>query len=232
MNIYHTSYYQEYHRKQEKIIFKNFENENITKLENNYYIISKNYSNVKDDIHYRGSINTLYNTKNEEVFKWTNIDNNNNTTYYFKHSNNNEYLIYHEDLYGYSIIDLNTLEASHYIPKKSFLIKTWEDETFIWLKSHYIKEKNLLIVIGCLWAGPEEFIILDFKEPLKIQNTTKWLTTPNLFPNYYDNYHEVKFIKYENNNIHLKLTSTKNNKQIEKTIPCDLINKLLKEKSE
>lgn len=97
------------------------------------------------------------------VYTWRNINDDGDFYKLIEHSNGNEYLIFRIDLYGYSVLNLSTLQDFHYIPSGSFP----EGETFIWTDVFYNRKNNMLAVSGCYWACPYETMLLDFSQPMK-----------------------------------------------------------------
>lgn len=73
--------------------------------------------------------------------------------------------MFDEDLYGYSVLNLKTLECVHYIPSESHLDNK---ETFIWCDVNYNINNNLLVVSGCYWATPYTLIVVDFTKPMEV----------------------------------------------------------------
>lgn len=82
-----------------------------------------------------------------------------------QHGSGNEYLIFHIDLYGYSIMDMQTHEIAHYVPSLSF---NGKGETFIWRNPKYCAENDLLVADGCYWACPYGLEFYDFTYPMKL----------------------------------------------------------------
>lgn len=81
-----------------------------------------------------------------------------------EHQNGKRYLVFRIDLYGYSILDLDTMKDYHYIPEESLN----GGEAFIWTGTYYNKDTNLLAVEGCYWACPYEVYVVDFSEPANL----------------------------------------------------------------
>lgn len=80
------------------------------------------------------------------------------------HSNGREYFLFKQELYGYSVMDIQSGEVVHYVPQKSFL----GGETFIWTNVLYCPNNNLLVVDGCYWAAPYGNEFYDFSDPMKL----------------------------------------------------------------
>ena len=109
------------------------------------------------------------------IFEWKNIDGHSRMSKIIKHSNGKSYLLFDEDLYGYSVLDIETGSCVHYFPAESYFhdMETFE-ETFIWFEPYYDTESNLLAVEGCYWACPYSVIVADFTDPMKIAEASDW----------------------------------------------------------
>lgn len=130
----------------------------------------------------------------EPVFSWRNINDDGEFVSLIQHQNGKEYLIYRQDLYGYSVCDLKSLEAFQYLPSESFPGNGEAfQETFIWTEVNYSRESNMLAVSGCYWACPYSVVVLDFTEPLKEQ---KWINICELFNEFFENYDEAEFVEW------------------------------------
>ena len=97
-----------------------------------------------------------------EIYSYRSIDDGGDPTT-FIHQNGNKYLVFHKDLYGYSVLDLMTMQVFDYFPAESFP----EGETFIWCDIHYNPQNNIMAVGGCFWAVPYSVILVDFTNPMK-----------------------------------------------------------------
>lgn len=74
------------------------------------------------------------------VFEWKNIEGRSCLAQIICHSDGNIYFVFDESLYGYSVLNLNTLECMHYIPAESQPYDRSDfEETFIWF---YFGSKN------------------------------------------------------------------------------------------
>ncbi len=108
----------------------------------------------------------------------------------FTHSNGQDYFLFHRDLYGYSVLNLHTMEEFHYFPKESFPV----GETLIWFQSCYNPVNNMLAVSGCYRTTPPDketgihghysklpthIMFIDFTNPLQTPvqfvEMTEWL---------------------------------------------------------
>jgi len=117
----------------------------------------KHYANQS----YCGSENVIL-KDGKQIYSFKNLEDQAEFCKLIHHSNGNSYLLFRRDLYGYSVLNLNTLEDFHYFPACNIKPK---DETFIWCDPIYNPKNDLLIVFGCYWACPYDLILVDFKDP-------------------------------------------------------------------
>lgn len=113
-----------------------------------------------------------------------------------RHRNGNRYLIFRLDLYGYSVLELESGRECHYIPLESEPERR-EDfrETFIWTGAKYDPESDLLAVPGCYWACPNSTIVLDFREPLTPGE--RWLELHEVIDPDYDRYDDLDLVGWD-----------------------------------
>ena len=114
---------------------------------------------------------TVFDKNDREITQIKAIDEDRVFINLIHHQNGRKYLLYRQDLYGYSVMDVESGETVDFIPKSSFVPvggKEMEMETFIWCESKYCKTNNLLVVYGCYWACPFEFEFYDFSKPLEV----------------------------------------------------------------
>lgn len=110
-----------------------------------------------------GHLGTLYCGK-ERLHSWKCYDDSSSFFRLIHHSDGNDYLLFRQELYGFSVYNITTDESFQYLPKESF----GEGETFIWTDVSYHAENNLLAVSGCYWACPWSVYIVDFASPLSV----------------------------------------------------------------
>lgn len=83
------------------------------------------------------------------------------------HSNGRRYFPFHVDLYGISYLDIDSLEAYHYVPEGYNHDFSYPcGESFIVTDIHYDKNTDLIAYGGCYWAAPSGVMVGDFSEPL------------------------------------------------------------------
>ncbi len=122
-----------------------------------------------------GLVSRLYH-KNELIFEWSFTGASPRKASIIHHANGKTYLLYFEDLYGYSVLDLSSMQSIHYIPQESReTVKSKFEVTFIWAVPHYYLESSLLAVEGCIWAYPYTVFVVDFSDPMRIVEAGLWL---------------------------------------------------------
>ena len=122
-----------------------------------------------------GQISRLY-RDDELVFEWKFVGFSPREATVIDHANGGRYLLYYEELYGYSVLDLASGQSAHYIPQESHETDMARfRETVIWCAPHYDADSSLLAVEGCIWAAPGTVIVVDFSDPMRIVEAARWL---------------------------------------------------------
>lgn len=209
MNAYNNDKYMKWRNEWDEFAFSkcNFDKIDETlELDNGYYIYS--YT-VKEEIGQNknsevknGSISRLYNHQGKLIYEWINTYYQSRISDIIHHSNGKDYLIFTEDLYGYSVLELDTLKSIHYVPEISFYKNENFDETFIWTDFHYNSENNYLAIGGCIWGCPSSLILVDFSNPLEIQEEDKWIELHEIIDPTFDKYNDIDFKKWDGDNLH------------------------------
>lgn len=212
MNFYDTDIYhkivKEISSKEKQLTRKVFLDEDYSIK---YYI-----ANTEDSY----EVCELYQT-DTKIFEWINIYGKSRFATMINHRDGNKYLLFDEDLYGYSVLNLSTLKSIHYIPLESHLNNKEFRETFIWCKPHYNIYNNLLAVDGYYWASPNSIILLDFSNPMKIVPTSNWIEVNQKYNQGYEIFDDITFkewnydklicnAKGENNSILIIDTNNRN----------------------
>lgn len=150
MNVYHSHEYQDY-RREFAVFFCEACRDQCSGekkvLTDGYCVRSDSY--MSKSSRFCLSRHRLLDNGGQVVYTWDNINNDGEFYSLFLHSNGNHYLIFREDLYGYSVLEVETGQAVHYFPDRS-----WQPgwETFIWTGVRYDIRSSLLAVSGCYWA--------------------------------------------------------------------------------
>ena len=205
MNYYGSEEYNQLIKELDKLVYSKC---NLTKetskkvLDDNYSIKYYYYKDL--DSNKDGEICRLY-KDDDLVYEWKNIYGKSRFATIINHSDSNKYLVFNEDLYGYSVLNLKTLDCIHYIPSESRLDNK---ETFIWCNVNYNQKNNLLVVSGCYWATSYSLIVLDFTKPMEIIESSNWLNLPS---KYYELGMDIDFKYFDNNKLVCMLDGDKDN---------------------
>ena len=157
-------------------------------LTDGYSIRSKAYI-YDGDLHLCGSESELLDNKGKVRYAWRNLDTDGEFCSLFRHRNGKHYLIFRTELYGYSVLEVESGQEMHYVPACVHPEEGQKaEEVFIWTGADYDPHTDLLAVIGCIWACPYSTIVLDFSCPLQPQppsvgwicGTSLTRTTPDL----------------------------------------------------
>lgn len=92
----------------------------------------------------------------EQIYRFEPIYEKSRLLYFYRY-NGRDYLLFRKDLYGYTILDLETLEEHNYFP--SAVLE--KDESFIITDAHIFRD--ILICEGCFWGYPYMFYLIDLK---------------------------------------------------------------------
>ncbi len=181
MNYYGTEKYKERMKMLDESIFSRImfdEPEREKELESGYLVRYYYYADEENCkpgyAPVDGEICRLFKDDNL-IFEWKNTDGHSRMASIIHHADGYTYFVFDEDLYGYSVMNLDSLQCMHFIPAESY--GTYPDEfkeTFIWCDCFYNPENNLLAVDGCFWACPGDVIVLDFKDPMTAVVPNDW----------------------------------------------------------
>ena len=181
MNYYGTEKYNERMKMLDESIFSRImfdEPEREKELESGYLVRYYYYADEENCkpgyAPVDGEICRLFKDDNL-IFEWKNTDGHSRMASIIHHADGYTYFVFDEDLYGYSVLNLDSLQCMHFIPAESY--GTYPDEfkeTFIWCDCFYNPENNLLAVDGCFWACPGDVIVLDFKDPMTAVEPNDW----------------------------------------------------------
>lgn len=127
------------------------------------YFIDETYEYSQYPVH--TSQTEVFDSNFNKVGEFRNINHSVNFYSIVEHSNEKKYLVFSIDLYGYSIMNLESYHVYNFVPEESF---KGEAETFIWTDIYYNKKLNILAVDGCYWACPFSTEFFDFSTPEKL----------------------------------------------------------------
>lgn len=210
MNAYNNDKYIKWREEWREFLFSKCDFDKIDEtleLDNGYYIhnytVKEEFNQNKNIEVKNGGISRLYNKQGQLIYEWI-------STYYqsrisdiIHHSNGKDYLIFTEDLYGYSVLELNALKIARYFPEISFYKNENFSETFIWTDFHYNHKNNYLAIGGCIWAAPSSLILVDFSNPLEIKEEDQWIDIHGIIDPTFERFNDIDFKKWDGDNLHL-----------------------------
>ena len=199
MNVYHTPQYQDY-RQRCGFVFSEAHRSSLpgeTQSLAEGYSVRTDYYTGQLDYQICAARHSLLDGAGRAVHTWDNLDFDGEFCSLISHANGNHYLIFREDLYGYSVLEVETGETLHYIPEKSWpLDGRMGKETFIWTNADYDPKTNLLAVWGCYWACPGSMVVLDFSHPLEEQDSGRWVEMHELIDPEYDLFDDIRMVNW------------------------------------
>jgi hypothetical protein len=191
-NIISKAYHKQYKRDEE--IVKN----------GNLKIIVENYSTVENYLREKNwycGHTKVYDNKDNFICEYFNLYVGRHFfPRYIEHSNGLSYLVYKEDLYGYSVFEIETKNVFDYYPKDSFNGKA---ETFIATDIHYNKNNDVFAVDGCYWSCPCDTFLVKINNPM--EEFGEFVNLHYIIDPEYDDYDDIRFVEWENNNVKLEL---------------------------
>ena len=115
-----------------------------------------------------------------------------------RHANGKFYLVFRQDLYGYSVLELDCGRIMRFVPD------AWLDgkESFIWDGVHYLRGWDALAVSGCYWAAPNDVHLMSFAEPMSEEQ--RYIDVLDCIQGGYDIYEQADFAGFEDNELSLK----------------------------
>lgn len=135
------------------------------------------------------------------IFEWTYYYGKAQLHRVIKHKNGKKYLIYNEDLYGYSVFELDSKEHINYLPFESYMDESRFIDTFIFCDAFYNSYNDRIAIEGCIWAAPYSIITFDFKNPLEIKTIDEWKDIQNINTK---EYYNVDFVKWDKDKLIIK----------------------------
>ena len=196
MNVYHTPQYQSFRREHAFLFSEDCLCQRPGKepeLPQGWTVCTSRYQGGL----YRAARHQLLDSGGQVVYTWDNINDDGEFYQLLPHANGNHYLVFREDLYGYSVLEVETGRTMHYIPEKSWPLDGRQgEETFIWTNVAYDAATNLLAVWGCYWACPNSMVFLDFSDPLSEQDCGCWVEMHEIMDPDYDLFDDIDMINW------------------------------------
>ena len=136
-------------------------------LTGGYSVRSKAYCH-NGDFYLSGSENELLDKEGRVRYAWRNLDADGEFCSLFRHRNGKHDLIFRTELYGYSVLEVESGQEMHFVPACVHPEEGQKaEEVFIWTSADYDPGTDLLAVTGGIWACPYSTIVLDFSCPLQ-----------------------------------------------------------------
>jgi len=200
MDLTNAAYSEEYQKicnEMISVMILKEDEQDIVMSEGEYSRTITTYTAMYEGFNYTIMRNKVYNLDNILVHEYISFYHHPFFYTPVTHSNGREYLVYKEDLYGYSVLDIESKETFKYIP--SAYLKS--EETFIATDIHYNPVNDMFAAGGCFWAGRYTTYLLEVKDPMK--QFTRYLDCRTIVP-HQAKYTDVDFHEWDGNDILLK----------------------------
>ena len=178
-----------------------FEGQNFTRRQT--INLSGGYEIVKDAYRlaatsFSGGEYALFDTRKTQIISWRCIDDRAEFFSLIRHADGKFYLVFRQDLYGYSALDLASAQIMRFVPD------AWLDgkESFIWGGMHYLRDWDALAARGCYWAAPNGVHLVSFAEPMSEEQ--RYVDVLDCMQGGYDIYEQADFAGFEDNELSLK----------------------------
>lgn len=173
-------------------------------LADGYSVRSKAYFH-DGDLYLNGSENELLDKEGKVRYAWRNLDMDGEFCSLFRHRSGNHYLIFRTELYGYSVLEVESGQEMHYVPACVHPTEGQRaEEVFIWTSADYDSGTDLLAVTGCIWACPYSTIVLDFSRPLRPQPPERWLDLRRIVDPDDTRFDDIEFVRWTEDRLILR----------------------------
>ena len=178
-----------------------FEEQNFTQRQT--INLGGGYEIVKDAYRlgatsFSGGEYTLFDTRKTQIKSWRCIDDRAEFFSLIRHADGKFYLVFRQDLYGYSVLELDRGRIMRFVPDAWTLGK----ESFIWGGVHYLRDWDALAVSGCYWGAPNGVHLVSFAEPMSEEQ--RYADVLDCMQSGYDIYEQADFAGFEGNELSLK----------------------------
>lgn len=178
-----------------------FEGRNFTRRQT--INLSGGYEIVKDAYRlgatsFSGGEYTLFDTHKTQIKSWRCIDDRAEFFSLIRHANGKFYLVFRQDLYGYSVLELDRGRIMRFVPD----VWTLGKESFIFSGVHYLRGWDALAVDDCYWAAPNGVHLVSFAEPMSEEQ--RYADVLDCMQGGYDIYEQADFAGFEGNELSLK----------------------------
>ena len=136
--------------------------------------------------------------KSRAIKTWRSIDDRVEFFSLIRRADGKFYLVFRQDLYGYSVLDLASAQIMRFVPD------AWLDgkESFVWDGVHYLRGWDALAASGCYWAAPNGVHLVSFAEPMSEEQ--RYVDVLDCIQGGYDIYEQADFAGFEDNKLSLK----------------------------
>jgi len=136
--------------------------------------------------------------KSRAIKTWRSIDDRVEFFSLIRRADGKFYLVFRQDLYGYSVLDLASAQIMRFVPD------AWLDgkESFVWDGVHYLRGWDALAASGCYWAAPNGVHLVSFAEPMSEEQ--RYADVLDCMQGGYDIYEQADFAGFEGNELSLK----------------------------
>ena len=165
--------------------------------------LGSGYEIVKDAYrlgatNFGGGEYTLFDTHKTQIKSWRCIDDRAEFFSLIRHADGKFYLVFRQDLYGYSVLDLASAQIMRFVPD----VWTLGKESFIFSGVHYLRGWDALAASGCYWGAPNDVHLVSFAEPMSEEQ--RYIDVLDCIQGGYDIYEQADFAGFEGNELSLK----------------------------
>lgn len=165
--------------------------------------LGSGYEIVKDAYrlgatNFGGGEYTLFDTHKTQIKSWRCIDDRAEFFSLIRHANGKFYLVFRQDLYGYSVLELDRGRIMRFVPD----VWTLGKESFIFSGVHYLRGWDALAASGCYWGAPNGVRLVSFAEPMSEEQ--RYIDVLDCIQGGYDIYEQADFAGFEGNELSLK----------------------------
>ena len=178
-----------------------FEGRNFTRCQT--INLSGGYEIVKDAYRlgatsFSGGEYTLFDARKMQIISWRCIDDRAEFFSPIRHADGKFYLVFRQDLYGYSVLELDRGRIMRFVPD----VWTLGKESFIFSGVHYLRGWDALAASGCYWGAPNGVRLVSFAEPMSEEQ--RYIDVLDCIQGGYDIYEQADFAGFEGNELSLK----------------------------
>lgn len=202
-NIAYTEEYLAERKRQSAVYCPDYlQHEKQVPLSDGYMLNKRSYMGKVGEYTRNATENDLLNAAGVVVYTYQNLNDDGDFCKIIEHRDGSSYMVFRCDLYGYSVLNLATLQEFHYLPP--------EPEPFIWTDVFYNKDNNMLAVSGCYWACPFGTLLQDFTKPMDAP--IYQVDIQKHIKDGYDRYDDIDFVRWHGTDLHLSLLDIKTEK--------------------